>query len=157
MFPHYSPKHSANYRQASVLVIDDNADHWSIMRSVLEHVLPQANSFWVPDANSALAHLEECLSRGCILPKLILLDLYLPKREHGQQLLRMLKAHPSFHRLPIIVLSYSDNPQDIKDMYQEGTNSYIVKPTEYGQWLGCFQTLKTYWWDAVTLPGNYGN
>ena len=148
----YDPLRFEACRQSSVLIIDDNPDHRLLMQSALEHFLPRITYTWASSAKATLDHLTECISRQQPLPRLVLLDLYLPEREQGLQLLRALKCNRTFQRIPVIVISYSADPNEVSEMYQEGTNSYLVKPTGYDQWLACFKTIKAYWWDAVTLP-----
>ena len=136
----------------SVLIVEDNPDQWLIMQSALRNYLPNVQTAWAAGVNGALGYLDECTAEERPLPRLILLDLYLPDREQGWQLLKILKEHPRYHETPVIVVSYSANRDDIRQTYKRGGTSYIVKPTEYPQWLNCFQMFKTYWWDAVTLP-----
>lgn len=138
--------------RSRVLIVEDNPDHWLIMQSALRNFLPDVQTTWVAGVNGAIDYLDECTAEGRSLPRVILLDLYLPDREQGWQLLQMLKEHPRYHDTPVIVVSYSTNPDDIRQTYKRGGTSYIIKPTAYPQWLDYFQMFKTYWWDAVTLP-----
>jgi CheY-like chemotaxis protein len=61
------------------------------------------------------------------LPNLMLLDLKLPRRS-GHEVLKWLRSRPGLKRLPVIVLTSSSEPRDIVAAYDEGTNSYLVKP-----------------------------
>ena len=82
-----------------------------------------------------------------------MLDIYLPGREDGWQLLPSLKMPGSTLRLiPVTLLSHSEMPEDIQIGYDLGANSYLVKPTDYAQWLDYFQILRQYWWNTVSLP-----
>ena len=148
----YTSPPAEKQRQSPLLVVEDNPDQWKVIQSALQRSLPSAQPVWATGIKDTLAYLDECMNGGQTLPKLILLDLYLPKREQGWKLLRILKVHPACRYTPVVMLSYSDHPDDIRQAYQEGGTSYIVKPTDYPQWLDYFQALKTYWWDAVTLP-----
>lgn len=135
-----------------MLIVDDNPDHWVLMQSALGHALPNGRYVWASNAEGALSYLDECVAQRRPLPKLVLLDLYLPDRTHGCQLLRAIKTNPAYNRMPVVVISYSDDAGDIRDIYEHGGNSYVVKPTNPVDWPECFRRLKTYWWDAVTLP-----
>jgi len=78
------------------------------------------------------------------LPLLILLDLKLPKVD-GLEVLRQLKSHPRFHVIPIVVLSTSTEDSDIQIAYQEGANSFIVKPVDFDQFMQIVEHIQIYW------------
>lgn len=143
-----------NFRQASILVVEDKEDHWILIQSALQESLPEVKAIWVSKAEDAYSYLMSCLSEdGQALPKLMLLDLYLPDSEPAWQLLKTLKKQDSsFIRMPIVVFSYSSSREDIGELYAYGGTSYITKPTDYNQWLSYFQTMRSYWWETVTLP-----
>lgn len=136
----------------SILVIEDNPDQWFIIRWALLQRFPEVEAVWMPDATQAILYLEDCLLEQKKLPRLILLDLYLPQRTTGWNLLQIIKTHHLYREIPVVVLSNSSDPADIKDSYLFRSNSYIVKPGTYNEWLECFDWFRHYWWSAVTLP-----
>jgi len=77
-------------------------------------------------------------------PKLILLDLKLPKVD-GLEVLRRLKADPRTRMLPVVVLTSSQEERDIVDSYQIGVNSYIVKPVDFSQFVDAMCQVGLYW------------
>ena len=77
-------------------------------------------------------------------PKLILLDLKLPKVS-GLQVLERLKSDPRTRTIPTVVLTSSREDADIKTAYNLGVNSYIVKPVDFSQLLGAARQLGLYW------------
>jgi two-component system, response regulator len=77
-------------------------------------------------------------------PKVILLDLKLPKID-GLEVLRRLKADPRTRAIPVVVLTSSREERDIVESYQLGVNSYIVKPVDFGQLVESVQQLGLYW------------
>ena len=77
-------------------------------------------------------------------PKLILLDLKLPKVS-GLQVLERLKSDPRTRTIPTVVLTSSREDADIKTAYNLGVNSYIVKPVDFAQLLGAARQLGLYW------------
>jgi CheY-like chemotaxis protein len=77
-------------------------------------------------------------------PKLILLDLKLPKVS-GLQVLERLKSDPRTRTIPVVVLTSSREDADIKTAYNLGVNSYIVKPVDFAQLLGAARQLGLYW------------
>jgi two-component system response regulator len=88
-------------------------------------------------------------------PKLILLDLKLPKVD-GLDVLRELKSNPLTQMIPVVVLTSSCVEHDIEEGYQRGANSYLIKPVSYDQFMLLVNALGTYWLrfnqNAVTTP-----
>ncbi|MCK8490969.1 MULTISPECIES: response regulator [Spirosoma] len=135
-----------------ILVVEDNADQWLIIRSALAQCFPEVEPIWVNNPMQALKYLESCLSDETKLPRLILLDLYLPRREDSWILLEAIKSNSVYRQVPIVVLSGSQDHDDVVKSYTFSIASYIVKPITYHQWLTCFYTFRRYWWESVTLP-----
>ena len=77
-------------------------------------------------------------------PKLILLDLKLPKVS-GLQVLERLKSDPRTRTIPVVVLTSSREEPDITTCYNLGVNSYIVKPVDFEQLIGAARQLGFYW------------
>ncbi|HEY7492210.1 MAG TPA: response regulator [Candidatus Tectomicrobia bacterium] len=77
-------------------------------------------------------------------PKVILLDLKLPKVD-GLEVLRRLKTDPRTRAIPVVVLTSSREERDIVESYQLGVNSYIVKPVDFAQLIESVRQLGLYW------------
>lgn len=135
-----------------ILVVEDNADQWLIIRSALSQCFPEVEPVWVNNAAQTLTYLAGCSPDESKLPQLILLDLFLPRQEDGWALLESIKIHDVYRRAPVVMLSSSRERADIEKAYSFSVASYIVKPTTYHQWLNCFYTFRRYWWETVTLP-----
>ncbi len=129
----------------TILVIEDNADEWFMIRWLLLRQFPQAETVWISDSTGVLPYLESCIRYEKDLPKLILLDLYLPDTMAGLTLLRVLKAHRLYQQIPTVVVSRSSAPDDIGEAFAHACNSYIVKPTNFNEWLDGFSLPQTYW------------
>lgn len=141
-----------NFYKARVLVIEDNPDDQLLLQRLTQHALPEVHPISFDSASQVLAYLDSCSTNE--LPKLVLLDLYFPRREDGLQLLEQLKGHPLRHQFPIVVVSRSESVDDIRQCYDAGANSFITKPSSEPEWLAYFDSLRHYWWETVTLPPN---
>ncbi len=77
-------------------------------------------------------------------PKLVLLDLRLPKVD-GIEVLRKIKSDERTKMIPVVVLTSSRQEPDIEKCYQLGANSYIVKPVDFDKLVESVSTLGVYW------------
>ena len=135
------------------MVVEDNSDQWLITEAAMQRCMPEVTTIWAATSEEALAYLTQWSADGGDMPKLILLDLYLPDRAEGWNLLKAIRQLPKpFSRMPVVVLSASNDPDDVTGSYREGSASYMVKPLVFDEWIQLFQRFRTYWWETVTLP-----
>ncbi len=131
-----------------ILLVEDNPHDVELtLRALKKHNL--ANKVFVAsDGAEALdylfaegAHSDRDTSSS---PKLILLDLKLPKVD-GLEVLRAVKQDPRTKMIPVVVLTSSQEERDVVDSYQLGVNSYMVKPIDFNQFLQSISELGFYW------------
>jgi two-component system response regulator len=135
------------FENVEILLVEDNpADAELTMRALKKKNLAN-NLVWVKDGVEALDFLfckGAYVNRGSSAPKLILLDLKLPKLD-GIEVLRTLKADAKTRTVPVVMLTSSQEERDIVESYQLGVNSYIVKPVDFDKFLEMVSQVGLYW------------
>ncbi len=86
-------------------------------------------------------------------PDLILLDLNLPRKD-GRATLAEIKADPGLKRIPVVVLTTSQDERDVLHAYNTYANSYITKPVDLKQFLSVVESIDNFWLTVVKLPPN---
>ena len=84
-------------------------------------------------------------------PDLILLDLNMP-RMNGREALKAIKEDPELSRIPVVVLTTSENEKDILESYSLHANCYITKPVDMEQFNTVVRSIKDFWMTIVMLP-----
>lgn len=133
--------------QGTILLVEDNQDHELLtLRALRKHNI--VNEVIVArDGAQALELLLPTSSnegRPPLIPQLILLDLKLPKVD-GLEVLKRLRTYDNTRLLPVVILTSSDEEQDLLDSYQLGANSYIRKPVDFDQFMEATRQLGLYW------------
>ena len=142
-------------RKPVILLVDDDLGDQELTRRALRHESLDVDLRIVNDGVEAMEYLTRSGSdhdeQSAPTPDLILLDLNMP-RKNGREVLKELRSDASLTRIPVVVLTTSEQEADILRSYDLGCNSYIQKPVEIDQFVGCVRRLGMYWFDVVTLP-----
>jgi CheY-like chemotaxis protein len=85
-------------------------------------------------------------------PQLILLDLNLPKM-NGREVLTQIKNDSALSAIPTIVLTVSDNPDDIQYCYEKHVNAYVIKPGDLDAFNHLADVVNKFWFTLTTFPG----
>lgn len=133
---------------AEVLLVEDNARDAELALRALSKNLPDDRVVHLRDGHEALEWLfargAHAAREGSPLPKVVLLDLKLPK-VNGLEVLRAIRRDERTRALPVVVLTSSAEERDVAESYQLGVNSYIVKPVEYENFTTAVATVGQYW------------
>jgi CheY-like chemotaxis protein len=78
-------------------------------------------------------------------PRIVISDLKMP-RKGGMEILRWLKNHPACHVIPFIILSASNEPNDVRDAYRAGANCYLKKPSSFEQLQQLLKATFDFWY-----------
>jgi CheY-like chemotaxis protein len=133
-----------------ILIVEDRATDIDLTKRAFakRHLL---NPIQVArDGEEALAYMDRWRA-GEPLPVFILLDLRLPKIS-GLEVLRELKNHSTYSRIPVIVLTTSTEDRDVEEAYKLGCNSYILKPVEFNKFIEVASQIEVYWCALNTTP-----
>jgi CheY-like chemotaxis protein len=117
------------HEKAHVLLVEDQSNDVAVaMRAFRRHALDRQLDV-VHGGEEALAYLlgsEAAPAQAEVVPKVIFLDLRMPKVD-GRVVLRELRADARTRNIPIVMVSSSDRESDIRECYQLGANSFVVK------------------------------
>jgi two-component system, response regulator len=140
-----------------ILLVEDNRDDEALTLRALRNLLPLQIVVTAHDGAEALDYLfgtGDYLGRNpAIIPKIVLLDLRLP-RVSGLEVLRRIREDTRTRALPVIVLTASHREEDILDSYDCGANSYICKTIDYSQHCDNMKQIVTYWLALCELPAS---
>ena len=132
----------------TILLIEDNPSDIELTRRALERSHVANELMVIQDGQEALDYL---LCRGDYdgrevpaLPSLVLLDLKLP-RVPGLEILHAVRSDPRTRRLPVVILTSSNEERDVAASYDLGVNSYIQKPVDFNRFAEAVRQLGLYW------------
>ena len=124
-----------------ILLVEDNPDDAELaIRALKKHKLAN-NLMHLKDGEEAVNFL---FSSQSPIPKLILLDLKMPKID-GIEILKKLKSDPQKKVIPVVVLTSSKEEKDIVESYRLGVNAYIVKPVDFEKFVSAVTEIGLFW------------
>jgi CheY-like chemotaxis protein len=139
----------------SILMADDDQDDCLLVKNAFAANLIVNSLYFVEDGEELMDYLYR---RGKYrdttafpLPGLILLDLNMPRKD-GREALREIKADQDLRRIPVIVLTTSEQEEEISRSYEMGANSFITKPVTFQGLVDAIKALSLYWLEIVELP-----
>src|SRR5215831_5202661 len=130
-----------------ILLVEDNPDDEELTLHALRKLNIRNPIGVVRDGAEALEfifHTGSYAKRQENHPKLILLDLKLPKVD-GQEVLQRIKTHPDTQIIPTVIFTSSREERDVHASYRLGSNSYVVKPIDFDEIITAVQQLGLYW------------
>jgi len=125
-----------------ILLVEDNQDDAELTIRALKKYNLANHLLHLQDGEEALNFLFA--STGNSLPKIILLDIKMPKVD-GIEVLRKIKADPYRKIIPVVVLTSSKEERDIIESYKLGVNAYIVKPVEFDKFVKAVSEIGFFW------------
>jgi CheY-like chemotaxis protein len=133
-------------------MLEDDADDRHITESSLSSNDFDIDLVFLVNGHQVLQYLADCgPGKRFVFPDLVLLDKNVPIH-NGLDVLRDIKSHPVYKRIPVVMVSGTAYPQDVAEAYELGVNSFIQKPANDKLTLEKISSFVKYWFDTVELP-----
>lgn len=135
-----------------ILIAEDDMDDRFLLKKAFEETGVNEEIAFVENGIQLMEYLQQSRqAQQQNYPKLILLDLNMPRMD-GKQVLKILKEDPQFKKIPVVVFTTSRNEVIINKCYEMGANTYIIKPVSFEGLLSIVQQLKSYWIQTAAHP-----
>jgi two-component system, response regulator len=144
------------FEQVEILLVEDNALDAEMSMRALKNGGLANKLLWVKDGQQALDYLfrhGDYSSRQELYPRLVLLDLKMP-RVDGIEVLKAIKADERTKRIPVVVMTSSQEEKDVAQTYELGVNSYVVKPVDFNAFADLARQAGYYWLAINRTPNN---
>jgi CheY-like chemotaxis protein len=136
------------FNEVEILLVEDNMTDAELITRALKKVNLANNLIHVKDGAEALEFIfatgEFAAREKKNVPKVILLDIKMPKVD-GIEVLRQIRASNETKLIPIVIMTSSQEEQDIVKSYQLGVNSFVVKPVDFSDFAKAVSELGLYW------------
>ena len=143
---------SEQVQPVEILLVEDNPVDVMMTKKAFSSGRLYSNIHVAEDGEEAMNFLyKRGKHSSAPLPDLILLDLNLPKRD-GREILADVKADPNLRQIPIVILTTSEDPQDVWKSYELQANCFVTKPVDMKQFTKALECLGEFWFTVVRLP-----
>jgi two-component system response regulator len=136
-----------------ILIVEDSEDDFEATRRAFSRTNLRNAIVHAVSGEEAVRWLR---SEMPVKPGLILLDLNMPGQD-GRKTLEIIKEAPDLKKIPVVILTTSDDERDIKACYELGANTYIQKPVDFDGLISAIKQLKEYWFEIALLPKGTDN
>lgn len=138
------------------MIAEDDVDDQLLLKAAFKETGGQEKLDFVADGVDLMFYLNkiqgEAEEHG--FPDFILLDLNMP-RKNGKEVLKEIKEHPVYKKIPVIIYTTTRDEQEVRRCYELGANNYIVKPTNFEAMVKIMNNVISYWLStACTAPLN---
>jgi chemotaxis family two-component system response regulator Rcp1 len=141
-------------RPVQILLVEDNpGDVGLTLEALKEATLPNKLTVVKNGADALSLLRRQGQHAGAARPDLILLDLNLPKKD-GRKVLAEIKGDDNLKRIPVVILTTSEDEQDVLESYNLHANCYIVKPLDLDRFITVVKSIEDFWLRIVVLPKN---
>jgi len=143
-------------RTIEILLVEDNPADVRLTREAFKEGRINNRLAVARDGVEALDYLQRRGQfAGATRPDMILLDLNLPRKD-GREVLAEIKVDAQLCGIPVVVLSTSQNEEDVKSSYDLHANCYISKPVDLDQFINVVHSIERFWLEVAQLPPSGG-
>ncbi len=137
-----------------ILIAEDDADDRFLLKAAFEENGFTDHLHFVENGVEVIEFLHELGhdANDAKLPRFILLDLNMPKKD-GREVLKEIKQIPVYKKIPVIIFSTTNNEQEMRRCYELGANSYITKPNSFENLIKTVAAFRSYWLNTTSFPG----
>ena len=141
-----------NKETVSILIAEDDADDRFLLQTAFEEKGFNEKLLFVENGIEVMEYLNSMKgsSKTQMYPKIILLDLNMPKKD-GREVLKELKQSDKYRRIPIVIFTTTKNENEVKRCYELGANTYIVKPASFEDLLNTIGHIRNYWLETASI------
>jgi len=143
-----------NGSPATILLVEDNEGDARLAKEALKDGKINNELHHVKDGVEAMQYLKRegaFNADNAPRPDIILLDLNMPRMD-GRETLEAINQIPNLASIPIIILTTSQNEEDIVRSYDLNANCFITKPVDFDQFIYMVHSIKEFWLTVVSLP-----
>lgn len=135
-----------------ILLVEDNPGDVRLTEEALKQTERETELRVVTTGDEAVEYLTQSgAHESASRPDLAFLDLNLPERS-GVEVLEALGEEPELQRLPVIVLTSSEDDEDIANCYGANANAYLTKPGDHDEFCAVVKTVERFWFERARLP-----
>jgi CheY-like chemotaxis protein len=141
-------------KKFTILIAEDDADDRFLLKTAFEEKGYSEKIDFVENGIDLIDYLGKIqLQNGTDnqFPCFILLDLNMPKKD-GRTVLKEVKEHPDFKRIPVIIFTTTKNENEVRRCYELGANTYVVKPVSFDALLKVVEDIRSYWINTASIP-----
>ena len=143
---------SARGEPIEILLVEDSPDDTDLTVDALREGRVRNRITVVDNGVDAMAYLRrEGKYQAAPRPDLVLLDLNLP-RKNGREVLAEVKQDPDLRRIPVVIMTSSDDEKDVVAAYNLHVNCYVTKPVDLDQFIAVVKSIEHFWFSIVKLP-----
>lgn len=140
----------------TILMADDDEEDRELTRDALQDARLANQMRFAVDGQDLMDYLRHTgpyadPAADAPRPGIILLDLNMPKKD-GREALAEIKSDPDLRRIPVVVLTTSNDEEDVLRTYDLGVNSFMTKPVTFAGLVEAMRTWTRYWFELVELP-----
>jgi len=140
-------------KKALILVAEDDMDDRFLLQTAFRETGDDEDIRFVENGIEVIDFLHKAGLNppGNGFPEIIILDLNMPKK-NGKEVLKEIKQHPLFKKIPVIIYTTTRDEVEVRNCYELGANTYIVKPTSYKSLCRIVRSIKAYWLSTASIP-----